>query len=157
MGVSIKEKSIAVFVRLAEAEARIHSTPVEEVHFHEVGAMDSIIDIVGGVAGMEALGIDEVYCSPLHVGSGTVDCAHGTLPVPAPATLELVKGLPIYSTGVTGELLTPTGAAILTTLAQGFGGLPRMSVENVGYGAGTKDLEIANMLRVAIGRKIDDM
>ena len=100
---------------------------MEAVHFHEVGAMDAIIDVVGAVIGLSVLEIDKVFCSPLHVGSGTIECAHGTLPVPAPATAELIKGKPVYSTGVKGELLTPTGAAILTTLSSGFGPMPAMT------------------------------
>ncbi len=147
----IKEKSISIFTRLAEAEARVHRTSVEAVHFHEVGAVDAIIDVVGAVAGLFLLGIDEVYCSPLHVGTGTVICAHGILPLPAPATFELVRGVPIYSTEVHGELLTPTGAAILTTLSKGFGQLPAMTTEALGYGAGAADRQIPNLLRIVIG------
>lgn len=147
----VKRDSIRIFTRLAEAEAKVHNTTRESIHFHEVGAMDAIIDVVGGVIGLHALGIDAIICSPLHVGSGTVTCAHGTLPVPAPATAELVRGKPVYSSGVQGELLTPTGAAILTTLADNFGPLPPMTVERIGHGAGTADRSIANMLRVFIG------
>ena len=148
---AVKTDSIRIFKRLAEAEAKVHHTSPENIHFHEVGAMDAIIDVVGGVLGLHALGIDALICSPLHVGAGTVECAHGTLPVPAPATAELVRGKPIYSSGVQGELLTPTGAAILTTLADDFGPLPPMTVERIGHGAGTADRSIANMLRVFIG------
>lgn len=147
----IKQKSISIFTRLAGAEARIHRTSVEAVHFHEVGAVDAIIDVVGAVAGLFLLEIDEVYCSPLHVGAGTITCEHGILPVPAPATLELVRGVPIYSTGVHGELLTPTGAAILTTLSKGFGSMPALTTEALGYGAGSADFEIPNLLRMVIG------
>lgn len=147
----VKRDSIKIFTRLAEAEAKVHHTTMDKIHFHEVGAMDAIIDVVGGVIGLHALGIDAIICSPLHVGSGTVDCAHGTLPVPAPATAELVRGKPVYATGVEGELLTPTGAAILTTLASDFGPLPPMTIEVIGHGAGTADRSIANMLRVFIG------
>jgi uncharacterized protein (TIGR00299 family) protein len=153
----VKEKSINIFERLAEAEAKVHRIGIEDVHFHEVGAMDAIIDVVGAVAGMELLGIEAVYCSPLHVGTGTVECDHGTLPVPAPATLELICGKPVYSTGVVGELLTPTGAAILTTLAKDFGPMPKMVVEQVGYGSGEKDLIISNLLRISIGVTDIDM
>lgn len=153
---SVKEKSTAIFTRLAEAEARVHRSSVESVHFHEVGAMDAIIDVVGGVIGLKALGIDKVFCSPLHVGCGTIECAHGTLPVPAPATAELIKGKPVYSTGVVGELLTPTGAAILTTLSSGFGPMPAMSLQCIGYGAGTANPGIPNLLRVSIGEARDD-
>ncbi|MFH1114947.1 MAG: nickel pincer cofactor biosynthesis protein LarC [Pseudomonadota bacterium] len=148
----VKEKSIRIFRRLAEAEAKVHRTDIDSIHFHEVGAMDAIIDVVGSVAGLAVLGIEKVFCSPLHVGSGTVECAHGTLPVPAPATAELIKGKPAYSTGVQGELLTPTGAAVLTTLAAEFGPMPAMTVDAIGYGAGTSDPSIPNLLRVSIGR-----
>jgi uncharacterized protein (TIGR00299 family) protein len=151
----IKRDSIKIFKRLAMAEAKVHNTTPENIHFHEVGAMDAIIDVVGGVIGLHALGIETIICSPLHVGSGTVECAHGTLPVPAPATAELIQGKPIYATEVDGELLTPTGAAILTTLASGFGPLPQMTIERIGYGAGTADRSIANMLRVLIGSDTD--
>ncbi len=148
---AVRQKSLEIFRRLAEAEAKVHRTTVERIHFHEVGAMDSIIDVVGAVAGMAALGIERVYCSPLHVGAGTVQCAHGTLPVPAPATAELIKGRPCYSDGVAGELLTPTGAAILTTVAAGFGPMPAMIPAAIGYGAGTSEPAIANLLRLFIG------
>ncbi|AFM27119.1 nickel pincer cofactor biosynthesis protein LarC [Desulfomonile tiedjei] len=148
---AVKAKSLQVFEVLAEAEASVHGTTKDEVHFHEVGAMDSIIDIVGSVAGLAALGVESVFCSPLHVGCGTVQCAHGILPVPAPATAKLVLGKPVYSTGVPGELLTPTAAALLTVLASGFGPMPFMVPYEVGHGAGSRDLEIPNLLRVFIG------
>ncbi|MGA9537619.1 MAG: nickel pincer cofactor biosynthesis protein LarC [Desulfobacterales bacterium] len=149
---SVKKSGLEVFNRLARAEASVHRTSVDAIHFHEVGAMDAILDVMGAVAGIHALGIDKVICSPLHLGSGTVACAHGTLPVPAPATAELVKGKPVYASGVQGELLTPTGAAILTTLSADFGPLPAMAVETIGYGAGTSDPALPNLLRVMIGR-----
>jgi uncharacterized protein (TIGR00299 family) protein len=148
---SVRQKSIQIFTRLAEAEAKVHRTNIENIHFHEVGAVDAIIDVVGAVSGLELLKIEAVFCSPLHVGTGTVECAHGTLPVPAPATAELIKGLPVYSTGVAGELLTPTGAAILTTLATDFGPMPAMKIGKIGYGAGTAEPSIPNLLRVVIG------
>lgn len=148
---AIKTRSVRIFSRLAEAEAKVHRIGVEQVHFHEVGAMDAIIDVVGSVAGLHALGIERVICSPLHVGSGTVTCAHGTLPVPTPATAELTRAAPVYSTGVDGELLTPTGAAILTSLASDFGPMPAMVVAQIGYGAGASDPAIPNLLRVSIG------
>jgi pyridinium-3,5-bisthiocarboxylic acid mononucleotide nickel chelatase len=154
---AVKEQSLAIFRRLAEAEARVHRTTVEHIHFHEVGAMDTIIDVVGAVAGLRLLGVARVYCSPLHVGTGLVQCAHGTLPVPAPATAELIKGKPFYATGVQGELLTPTGAAILTTLAAGFGGIPEMTLEQVGYGAGTLETAAPNLLRVLIGESVEGL
>ena len=148
---SVKQKSIMIFERLAEAEAKVHRTSVEKIHFHEVGAMDCIIDVVGAVAGIEALGIKKIFCSSLHVGCGTVECAHGILPVPAPATAELIKGKPAYSMGVEGELLTPTGAAILTTLVSEFGPTPQMVVQQIGHGAGASEPEIPNFLRLLIG------
>jgi uncharacterized protein (TIGR00299 family) protein len=151
----IKEKSTLIFRRLAEAEARVHRTTVDQIHFHEVGAMDAIIDVVGGVAGLAALEIDRVYCSPFNVGGGTVQCAHGLLPVPAPATAELIRGRPFYSTSACGELLTPTGAAILTTLCRDFGPSPAMTLENIGYGAGTRQTEMPNLLRLTIGQGAD--
>ncbi len=151
----VKAKSIEIFTRLAEAEARVHRTAIENIHFHEVGAMDAIIDVVGAVVGLDVLGVERVHCSAMHVGAGTVECAHGTLPVPAPATTELVRGKPVYSTGAQGELLTPTGAAILTTLAHGFGSMPAIIPEKVGYGAGTSDFSVPNLLRVTIGESAD--
>ncbi|MDZ7599607.1 MAG: LarC family nickel insertion protein [Desulfobacterales bacterium] len=147
----VKDRSLAIFQRLAQAEAAVHRVPLESVHFHEVGALDAIVDIVGAVAGLHLLEIQKVFCSPLHLGTGTVTSAHGTLPVPAPATLELVRGRPVYSSGVAGELLTPTGAAILTTLAEGFGPMPAMVPTAVGYGAGNLEREIPNLLRLIIG------
>ncbi len=151
----VKENSIRIFRRLAEAEAKVHNTSVEKIHFHEVGALDAIIDVVGSAAGLHALGVEKIYCSPLHVGTGTVECAHGVLPVPAPATTELIAGRPVYATGVKGELLTPTGAAILTTLASDFGPMPAMTIESIGYGAGTADIDIPNLLRVLVGSNTD--
>ncbi|MGO8877973.1 MAG: nickel pincer cofactor biosynthesis protein LarC [Desulfomonilaceae bacterium] len=148
---SAKERVLKIFFRLAEAEAKVHRTTVDKIHFHEVGAMDAIIDVTGAVVGLEAMGIERVYCSPLHLGSGTIECAHGVIPVPAPATAELIKDKPVYSTGVQGELLTPTGAAILTTLAYEFGPMPAMIPQKLGYGAGTSDPPIPNLLRVVIG------
>ncbi len=149
---AIKDDSLKIFTRLAEAEAKVHQTEVASIHFHEVGAMDAIIDVVGAAIGIRGLGIEKIYCSPLHVGTGTVECAHGLLPVPAPATAELITGKPVYATGVQGELLTPTGAAILTTLAAEFGPMPAMTMERVGQGAGTADRSLANLLRLFIGR-----
>ncbi|MCU0571412.1 MAG: nickel pincer cofactor biosynthesis protein LarC [Syntrophobacteraceae bacterium] len=147
----IQEKCLSIFRRLAESEARVHRTSVDAVHFHEVGALDTIVDVVGAVAGLELLGIERICCSPLNVGGGTVRCAHGELPVPAPATAELTKGIPVYSSGLRAELLTPTGAAILTSLAIDFGPLPTMVVERIGYGAGRKELPVPNLLRLLIG------
>ena len=146
-----KELSKKIFYRLAEAEAKVHGTSLEKVHFHEVGALDSIIDIVGTAIGINYLEIEKVYASEIHVGKGTIRCAHGLLPVPAPATMELLQGVPIYSTEVEGELVTPTGAAILTTLCQQFGSFPSFTVEKTGYGAGEKDFPMANLLSISLG------
>jgi uncharacterized protein (TIGR00299 family) protein len=149
-----KARAIAMFRRLAEAEAAIHAMPVEEVHLHEVGALDSIIDIVGAAFAFEWWGIDDVVISPLNVGSGTVRIAHGTFPVPAPATLRLLAGVPSYSRGPEMELLTPTGALVLTSYARAFGPMPVMAPSAIGYGAGTRDIEgFPNVLRVVIGER----
>lgn len=149
----VKEQAIAIFGRLARAEAKIHGTTEDEVHFHEVGAADAIMDIVGACVALESLGIEKVYCSALAVGSGTVKCAHGILPLPAPATVELIKGVPLRPQEVQVELLTPTGAAILTTMAAEFGAMPAMEITGVGYGAGQRDnAETANVLRLLLGQ-----
>ncbi|MBT9168726.1 MAG: hypothetical protein DDT19_02074 [Syntrophomonadaceae bacterium] len=149
----VKTMSLAIFHRLAEAEGKIHGKAPADVHFHEVGAVDSIVDIVGIAAALCSLGAEKICSSPLHCGSGFVSCAHGELPVPAPATLELLSGVPVYSRGVEAELLTPTGAAVLTTLAE-FGPLPYMTIIKSGYGAGKKELSIANLLRVIVGEAV---
>ena len=138
---SVKERSIRIFRRLGEVEAAIHQVPIEKVHFHEVGALDSISDIVGACIAFDLLGIERIYCSPLNLGSGTVEAAHGVMPVPAPATAALVQGIPTYSDGPAAELTTPTGAAIVTTLADEFGTMPAMRIGSVGYGAGDRDIQ----------------
>jgi uncharacterized protein (TIGR00299 family) protein len=149
------EHAKKIFTRLAEAEAKVHQVPVEQVHFHEVGAVDSIIDIVGAAIGFELLGIDEFACSAFDVGAGQVRTAHGLLPVPAPATAELLRGAPMYSSGISHELVTPTGAAIATTLATRFAEIPEMKLRAIGYGAGSKDLkEQANVLRLLVGEGV---
>jgi uncharacterized protein (TIGR00299 family) protein len=149
---SVKQASAAVFQRLGEAEAKVHDISIEKVHFHEVGAVDSICDIVGACAAFDLLDVDEIHSSPLNVGSGTVKTEHGVLPVPAPATAELLTGKPVYARGPSVELTTPTGAAIAVTLASEFGTLPPMQITATGYGAGDKDFqEHANVLRVLIG------
>ena len=147
----IKEKSRAIFIRLANVEAKIHGKSPEEIHFHELGGLDTIIDVVGAVAGMKYLGIDKVYSSSLSLGKGFVKCSHGTIPVPAPATLELLKGIPVCGSNIEAELVTPTGAAIISTLAENFGQMPPMKIDNIGYGAGQRDLPIPNLLRVSLG------
>jgi uncharacterized protein (TIGR00299 family) protein len=147
----VKEKSKEIFKRIASVEAKIHQTPMEEVHFHELGGLDSIVDIVGSVWGIQQLGIEKIYVSKVNVGTGFVKCEHGILPVPAPATLSLMEGKPIYSSGVERELLTPTGAAILTTLGSEFGSMPPIKVDRIGYGAGRDNLPHPNLLRLIIG------
>jgi uncharacterized protein (TIGR00299 family) protein len=148
----VAARASAIFRRLGEAEAKVHDLPVERVHFHEVGAVDAIVDIVGACAGFELLGLEEFYCSPLNVGGGRVETAHGTLPVPAPATAELLRGAPSYSTGIERELVTPTGAAIVATLCRSFGPMPPMQAQAVGYGAGTAELSAQpNVLRIFVG------
>lgn len=149
---NVKDLSLRILKRLGEAEARVHNCSLEEVHFHEVGAVDTIIDIVGSAYCLLRLGIEQIFASPLHVGKGMVKCAHGLMPIPAPATAELLKGAHFYSTEIQGELVTPTGAAIITTLAQDFRPLPSMQVDTVAYGAGTWDLSIPNVLRLFIGQ-----
>ena len=150
----IKQKSIQIFKTLAEAESIVHGIPINKVHFHEIGAIDTIIDIIGAVIGLEYLGIEEIYCSPINTGSGTIKVSHGLLPVPAPATLELLSGIPIYDSGIKKELTTPTGAAIIKTLAKGFDPIPRIKVSDIGIGAGSHDLtEQPNILRIIIGEK----
>ena len=147
-----KTLAVAVFEALGVAEAKIHDTTVEQVHFHEVGAVDAMVDIVCAAVGIDSLKLDEIVCSPLNVGGGTVKCAHGTLPVPAPATLELLKDAPVYSSGIQFELVTPTGAAIVKTLAKRFAPFPAMKMEKTGYGAGTRDfVGCANVMRLTIG------
>ncbi|MCP4131517.1 MAG: nickel pincer cofactor biosynthesis protein LarC [bacterium] len=147
----IKQQTIAVFTRLGEVEAAIHGTTIEKIHFHEVGAVDSIVDITGAVIGLKLLGINEVHASPVHLGTGFTRSMHGKIPVPAPATAALLKEVPVYSQGIRSELTTPTGAALLTHYAKTYGPLPGMKITATGYGAGTKDLEIPNLLRVYIG------
>ena len=147
----VKKKSKEIFQRIALVEAKIHRKAMEEIHFHELGGLDSVVDIVGSVWGLCQMGIDELYVSRINVGTGFVRCEHGILPVPAPATLALMKGKPIYSSGVERELLTPTGAVILTSLGSQFGEMPPMSLERIGYGAGRDDLPHPNLLRLIIG------
>ncbi|MEO7970472.1 MAG: nickel pincer cofactor biosynthesis protein LarC [bacterium] len=153
---NVKERAAKIFSRLAEAEARVHNEPIENIHFHEVGALDAIIDVVGAAICFDLLGIERFVSSALHVGSGMVDMDHGRFPVPPPAVTELLKGAPFYSTEVKGELLTPTGAAIITTVCSEFGALPQLKLEQTGYGAGTREYEkFPNVLRVLIGETAD--
>jgi uncharacterized protein (TIGR00299 family) protein len=144
--------AVAVFARLAEAEANVHGLPAEDVHFHELGAIDTLVDVCGAVALLEDLGVQRVVCSPLPVSRGLVRAAHGVLPTPAPATLELLRGAPLYGVETGGELVTPTGAALVATLAEAFGPLPPLTLDTTGYGAGSRDLpDRPNVLRVLLG------
>ena len=148
---SVKENALAIYTRIASAESKVHGQPVSEIHFHEVGAMDAVADVVGNCFLLEAIGAERIVSSPVNVGSGSVRCAHGILPVPAPATAEILKGTEYYSDEIRGELCTPTGAAILTHFTDEIGARPRMRVDSVGIGAGTKDFPKANILRVFLG------
>ena len=148
-----KESAIAIFTKLAEAEAKVHGSTVEKVHFHEVGAVDSIADIVGCAIGFDLLGVDKVFCSAIPTGHGFIQIAHGRCSIPAPATAELLKGVPLAACDIEAELTTPTGAAIVASLVTGFGPLPAMTIEQIGYGAGDKDFsQQGNILRLVIGR-----
>ena len=147
----VKNNAIAVYRLIGEAEAKAHASTLEQIHFHEVGTLDALMDVVGCCLLIELLHPDKIMASPVHVGSGTVRCAHGILPVPAPATAEILKGVPIYSKDVPGELCTPTGAALLTHFASGFGEMPLMAVSGTGYGMGTKDFSQANCVRAFLG------
>jgi uncharacterized protein (TIGR00299 family) protein len=151
----VKDLSKKIFNYVAVAEAKVHGKTIEEVHFHEVGAIDSIIDIVGTAICIERLNIEKVVVSKLHTGTGFVKCQHGLIPVPAPATLEIIKNgkIPIYSKGIEGELVTPTGAAIVAALADEFGSQPEMEIEKIGYGVGYKDFQIPNLVRFILGKK----
>jgi len=152
----VREQAAAIFRNLGEAEATVHDVPIEKIHFHEVGAVDAIVDIVGACIGFETLGIEKFGCSPLNVGGGTARMAHGVLPVPAPATARLLQGRPTYSNGVQKELVTPTGAAIVATLCTDFGPQPPMTVSAIGYGAGAADLEgQPNVLRIMVGESVE--
>src|SRR4051794_20647460 len=153
---AVKQRAVQIFTRLAEAEARVHNEPVDHVHFHEVGALDAIVDVVGAAICFDALKIDRFVCSPLHVGSGMVKMAHGQFPIPPPAVAELLKGVPFYATNIKGELLTPTGAAIVTTVCTEYGPIPQLTIAVTGYGAGTREYQdFPNVLRVLIGESED--
>ena len=162
----VKKVSLDIFKCVAAAEAKIHDRSIEEVHFHEVGAIDSIIDIVGTAIGIQSLKIDKVYCSHIPLGSGNINTSHGKLPIPAPATLEILKGVPVYQGDFDFEVTTPTGAAIVKTLTAGFGKIPDIEIKNTGYGAGTKNVSIdnkhhhhnhglPNVLRAVLGREVE--
>ena len=149
---TVKQRAIKIFTLLAEAEAKVHGVEIEKIHFHEVGAMDAIVDVVGACIGFELLEIERFACSKIHVGSGFVKMAHGKYPVPPPAVAELLKGAPIYSTEIEGELITPTGAAIIAAVCESYGQIPEMKIEQTAYGAGTRDYEnFPNVLRLMLG------
>jgi len=150
----IKNETKKIFFNIAQAESKIHHKDIDKIHFHEIGGLDSIIDITSAVIGIKTLGIEEIHSSALPVGKGFVKCAHGVIPVPVPATLELLKNIPTYSGGIESEMITPTGAGIISTLAKSFGERPLMKIEKIGYGAGEKEFTIPNLLRVSIGEKI---
>lgn len=152
----VKEDAIAVYKLIAEAESHAHGRPVEEVHFHEVGAMDAVADIVGVCLAIYKLAPEQIIASPVHVGYGQIHCAHGILPIPAPATAHILKGVPIYGGRIEGELCTPTGAALLKHFVQSFGQMPMMAVEKTGYGMGMKDFTDANCLRAIIGESMEE-
>src|SRR5690606_19872618 len=151
-----KELATAIFRRLGEAEAHVHGTTIEKVHFHEVGAIDSIADIVGSAIGWDLLGVEAVYASPIPTGQGFVEIAHGRCAIPAPATAEMLKGVPLSGFAPEGELTTPTGAAIVTSLARSFGPMPPMTIHQIGLGAGQKDFDHPNVLRLLIGETAAD-
>ncbi len=153
LNADIKKRALCIFDNLAVAEGKVHNISKDEVHFHEVGAVDSIVDVVGSVIGLHLLGVEKIYSSPIQLGRGFINCAHGTIPVPAPATLELAKNVPVYSRGVDKELATPTGMAIIATLCDSFDNLPAFLPIETGYGAGNSDLPHPNLLRVIIGKE----
>jgi uncharacterized protein (TIGR00299 family) protein len=156
LSAQVKETARKVFLRLGEAEAKVHGTTIEKVHFHEVGAVDAIVDIVSAAIGIQSMQLDRILCSPIPAGSGTVHCEHGLMPVPAPATAELLRGVPLAATDEVGELTTPTGAAILTSIASSFGPVPAMTIRSTGFGAGTRDGRTRpNVLRLIVGDAID--
>jgi pyridinium-3,5-bisthiocarboxylic acid mononucleotide nickel chelatase len=153
---TVKERALKIFTRLAEVEGKLHNRPPDQVHFHEVGAVDALVDVIGTCAGLELLEVSNLICSPLNVGGGQAKSEHGSLPVPAPATAELLKGIPIYSTGVEAELVTPTGAALVSALASSFGPMPPMKAERIGYGAGEREVPgQPNLARLFLGESVE--
>lgn len=147
----VRIKSKEVFNRLASAEAKVHDTTPDQVHFHEVGAVDAIVDVVGAVLGLSMLNVEKVYATPLPLGKGFIECLHGIIPSPAPATLEILRDVPVYGSGIEGELVTPTGAALITALADEFIDFPAMIVDRIGYGSGKKVMKHPNLLRLVVG------
>ena len=156
LSAQVKQWASKIFTRLGEAEASVHGIPIEQVHFHEVGGVDAIVDIVGAAIAIDQLGIERIVASPLHLGSGMVKMSHGLYPIPAPATAKLLEGIPAYATEAKGELTTPTGAAIVTTLAHSFGPMPQITILKTGYGAGSKDRDFPNVLRAIMCEQTDN-
>ncbi len=157
LSVQVKQTALKIFHKIAEAEAKIHGVKIEKIHFHEVGAMDSILDVVGACIGFEILGIQKFVCSPINTGCGFVEMHHGKFPVPAPAVTEILRGFPVYSNEIEGELITPTGAAIIATLCSEFGKIPKMKLEKVAYGAGKRDYQnFPNVLRLLLGEEVEN-
>ncbi len=150
----VRANALTAFKHIAQAEARIHGKDIETVHFHEIGGIDSLVDIIGSFLALDYLGVDQVAATPVPLGSGTIECAHGTIPVPVPATVAILKGLEVKGSDATTEIVTPTGAAIVATLAPQFGAMPDMQIEKVGYGAGKRDIgaSVPNLLRLVLGR-----
>ena len=148
---NVKDLSKKIFYNLAVAESKVHNVDFDDVHFHEVGAVDSIIDIVGSVIGLKKLEINQVFCSKLPLGSGFVNCSHGIIPIPSPATSELLRDIPVYQSNADHEMITPTGAAVITTIAEDFGKMPNMKISKIGYGAGKIKSNMPGLLRVYIG------
>jgi uncharacterized protein (TIGR00299 family) protein len=151
----VKNLSKKIFFKLAEAESKVHNIDIEKVHFHEVGAIDSIVDIVGAAICIKKINLSNIYCSPLPLGKGFTKCSHGKIPIPAPATVEILKNIPVYFTDIPHELVTPTGAAIITSIAKKFGSMPMIKIEKIGYGAGKKEMDHPNFLRVFSGNSKD--
>lgn len=151
-----KEIGKSIFVLVAESEARVHAQSVENIFFHEVGAVDSIVDIMGAAICIDLLDVDKIYSSFIHLGTGFIECENGIIPIPAPATIEILKDVPIYQTNIKTELVTPTGAAIIKTIAENFIPIPKMIIKKIGYGSGKKNLPIKNLLRVIIGEEVED-
>ena len=147
----VKDLCKKIFLKLGKAESKIHNVDIDKVHFHEVGAIDSIVDIVGAAIGLKKLGIEKVFCSHLPLGKGFVNCSHGKIPIPAPATIEILKDVPVYQTDINHEMVTPTGAAIITTIASSFGDMPLMKIKKIGYGAGKIKSNQPGVLRVILG------
>lgn len=158
LGEAVLTPARRIFERLGEAEATVHGVPVDRIHFHEVGALDTIVDVTGALIGLNALGIREIYASAVNLGGGKIQAAHGEMPVPAPGTASLLRGIPVYGSPIEAELTTPTGAAIISSVAKAFGALPPLHVEQIGYGAGSLDIPgRANLLRLIIGERIEDL